>query len=92
MGDMGRSKKKVKTGKKATKLVKAVLRAKSVLQERKVDPKEWKDRLKALDAWPNLKVRDWRPILEELTRKEVHHKGALYKKCHKFVQNAKGRL
>ena len=46
-----------KTGKKAAKQVR------SVLQERKADPKEWKRRVKNLDAWPNVKVKDWRPIL-----------------------------
>ena len=69
---MVKSKSLTKTGKSAAKQVRFVL------QERIADPKEWKRRVKNLDAWPNLKVKDWRPILEELTRKEVHHKDALY--------------
>ena len=58
------------------------------LEERKVDAKVWKKSVKDLNGFPNVSVKGWRPILEKLTRKEIHHTDPLYKQCHKFVMNA----
>ena len=66
--------------KKSNKLVAKVAKVvRFTLEERKVDAKEWKKRVRDLEDFPYVKVKDWRPILEEMTRKEIHHKDPLYK-------------
>ena len=75
----------VKSKKPAAKTVRFTL------EERRVDAGEWKRRVRALNAWPNVAVKDWHPILEGLTRKELHHTDPLYQQCHKFVMNARAR-
>ena len=73
-------------------VAKAVNVVRLTVEERKVDAKVWKKMDKNLNGFPNVGVHDWRPILEKLTRKEIHHKGTLYKQCHKFVMNARDNL
>ena len=73
-------------------VAKAVNVVRFTVEERKVDAKVWKKSVKDLNGFPNVGVHDWRPILENLTRKEIHHKGTLYKQCHKFVMNARAKL
>ena len=63
----------------------------TVVVQRKVEPRTWKSRIKSLPEFPDIGVADWRPILQELARHEIHHSDQLYRECHKFVMNAKAR-
>ena len=51
--------------------------------------RKWKQKVKKLPNFPDVKVSEWKPILEELIfRDEIHHTEHDYKLCRNFLAKA----
>ena len=54
-----------------------------------IELRKWKQKVKKLPNFPDVKVSEWKPILEELTfRDEIYHTENDYKLCRNFLKKA----